>query len=80
VPVDRALETLRRVGEEWARDTGRALDRPETQGIIKWSGGDPVLRLMVRVDPALRLETEAELRRRIKDAFDRERWAVVGVS
>ncbi|HEY3067296.1 MAG TPA: mechanosensitive ion channel family protein [Methylomirabilota bacterium] len=79
-PVERALDVLRRVGEEWARETGRALEQPQAQGIIKFSGGDPVLRLMVRVDPALRFDTEAELRRRIKAAFDREQWSVAGAA
>jgi small-conductance mechanosensitive channel len=79
-PVDRVLEVLKRVGEEWARETGRALEQPQAQGIIKLSGGDPVLRLTVRVDPALRFDTEVELRRRIKAAFDREQWSVGGAA
>ncbi len=80
VNVDRALDVLRRVGEEWARASGGALDAPRAQGIIKFSGGDVVLRLAVTVEPGRRAEAEAELRRRIKEAFDHERWSALGVS
>jgi small conductance mechanosensitive channel len=80
VPVDRALDALRQAAEEWARATGTALDAPQTQGIIKVSGGDAVLRLTVKVPPGRRFDAEAELRRRIKDTFDRERLPLVGAS
>jgi moderate conductance mechanosensitive channel len=80
VNVDRALEVMRRVGEEWARETGAALDAPRAQGIMRFSGGDVVLRLIVTVDPGHRADADAELRRRIKEAFDRERWSALGVS
>jgi small conductance mechanosensitive channel len=76
IPVERALEVLRRVGEEWARESGAALETPEAQGIIKFSGDDMVLRLLAKVDPSRRFDAEVELRRRIKDAFDRERWRI----
>ena len=79
VDVDRALVLLRRVGEEWARETGAALDAPAVEGIMRFSGGDAVLRLAVRVDAARRLDAENDLRRRIKAAFDREHLSAVGV-
>ena len=76
IAVDRALEVLQRVGQEWAGASGAALDTPEAQGIIKFSGDDMVLRLLAKVDPTRRSDAEVELRRRIKDAFDRERWRI----
>lgn len=79
VDVGRALALLERVGREWGSATGAALTPPRAQGIMRWSGGAPVLRLMVKVDPARRFDAELELRARIKEAFDRERWTVVGV-
>ncbi len=78
VDVNRALEVLASVGAEWASATGHALEIPEAQGIIKFSGSDVVLRLAVKVDPARRFAAEIELRRRIKEAFDREQWVLVG--
>ena len=78
VPVEQALAVLREVGEGWARDTGEALDPPEAQGIMRFSGGDSVLRLTIKVDPGRRLETEYALRRRIKEAFERHQWSALG--
>jgi small conductance mechanosensitive channel len=78
--VDRALDTLRGAGEAWARETGAALETPEAHGIIRIAGGDVVLRLIVRVAAARRVDAESELRRRIKEAFDREHLPLVGAS
>lgn len=81
VDVERALAVLHEVGESWARETRAALDPPVAQGIMRFgSGGDAVLRLTVRVEPARRLDTEIELRRRIRHAFDREQWLALGAS
>jgi moderate conductance mechanosensitive channel len=80
VDVGRALAMLAQVGKEWAEGDGATLESPRAQGIIKFSGTDVVLRLSVRVDAARRFDTEVELRRRIKEAFDRERWSVVGIA
>jgi small conductance mechanosensitive channel len=76
VAVERALEVLGEVGTAWARASGAALETPEAQGIMRFSGDDMVLRLLVKVDPARRFDAEVELRRRIKEAFDRERWRI----
>jgi small conductance mechanosensitive channel len=80
VPVERALAVLGQVGEEWARQSGAALEAPQTQGIIRWSGARPVVRLMAKVDPDRRLDAEYELRRRVKEAFDREHWPSAGAA
>jgi small conductance mechanosensitive channel len=80
VEVERALATLRSAAEAWARDTRAALETPEVPGIMKITGGEMVLRLMVKVDPARRFDAEIELRRRIKEAFDRERVPLVAAS
>jgi small conductance mechanosensitive channel len=79
VDVERALTLLREAGEAWARDnTGAALDAPSAQGIMRFNGADPVLRLSVRVDAARRVDVESDLRRRIKAVFDRERLLAAG--
>jgi small conductance mechanosensitive channel len=80
VPVEAALVLLRRVGEEWARTSGRALEPPQPQGIIKFNGAETVVRLMAKVPPDRRLDAEYELRRAIKDAFDRESWPSIGAA
>lgn len=81
VDPERALAALRDVAEAWARDTHAALDPPVAQGIIRFSGGgDAVLRLMARVEPARRQDAEFELRRRIRQTFEREQWLVLGAT
>lgn len=78
VPVESALGVLKQAGEEWARESGAALEPPQTNGIIRFSGAEPVLRLTAKVESDKRLEAEYELRRRIKGAFEREKWPTAG--
>jgi small conductance mechanosensitive channel len=81
VDVERALGVLREVAAAWAGETHAALDPPVVQGIMRFSGGgDAVVRLMVRVEAGRRQDAELELRRRIRHAFDREQWLVLGAS
>ncbi len=70
--VQRALEIMERTAAEWARESGHALEPPRAQGIIRFADSDLVLRLVVKVRPGVRLDAEAALRRRIKEAFERE--------
>jgi moderate conductance mechanosensitive channel len=72
VDVKKAIAVLERVGTDWASQTGMALDVPQAQGILRFGEADVILRLMARVDPTRRFDAEMELRRRIKEAFDRE--------
>ena len=80
IPVERALAVLREAAETWARESGAALDRPDVVGIMGFSGGDTIVRVGARVAPSTRLAAEAELRRRIKLAFDREHWPPFGAT
>ncbi|MBI5627884.1 MAG: mechanosensitive ion channel family protein [Candidatus Rokubacteria bacterium] len=72
VDVRRALELLERLAREWGRETGLALEDPQAQGIVRVGDGELGLRLMVKVPADRRAEAEMELRRRIKETFDRE--------
>ena len=78
VPVSRALAVLEEAAAAWARESGLALDPPRAHGIMAFSGGDAILRVTVRVAPERRLAAETELRRRIKEAFDRHHWSPIG--
>ncbi|HEU5320122.1 MAG TPA: mechanosensitive ion channel domain-containing protein, partial [Methylomirabilota bacterium] len=71
---------LREAGEAWARATGGALEAPQAQGIMRFSGGDLVLRLLVTVEPGRRLDAELDLRREILETFTRERWRLSGAA
>jgi len=70
--VRRALAALERVGKEWAGETRLALEPPDALGPIRFGESDLGLRLMVKVDASRRFDVEVELRRRIKEAFERE--------
>jgi len=70
--VGHALAVLEGVGQEWAKDTGLALEPPEAQGVIRFGESDLGLRLMAKVAASRRFEVEVELRRRIKEVFARE--------
>ena len=70
--VQRALEVMERTAAEWARETGQSLEPPQAQGIIRFADSDLVLRLIVKVRPTARFDAEVGLRRRIKEAFERE--------
>lgn len=78
--VARALATMKRAADTWASESGAALESPEAHGIMRITGGDVVLRLLVKIDPVRRSDAERELRRRIKDEFDREGLPLVAVS
>jgi small conductance mechanosensitive channel len=80
VPLAQALAVLDRIGAEWAGAASSPVDQPEAQGIIGWSGGDALLRLTARVAPERRQATEHDLRRRIKEAFDRHHWPPIGAA
>lgn len=70
--VRKALGVLERVGREWGAETGRALEPAEAQGIVRFGESDLGLRLMVKVEPARRFDSEVELRRRVKETFEQE--------
>jgi moderate conductance mechanosensitive channel len=80
VPIDQAVGVLAGVGTAWAEASGAALDQPPVPRIIGFSGSEVVLRLSVLVAPEQRLVAEAELRRRVKEAFDRHHWAPIGTA
>ena len=70
--VRRTLALLEQVGRAWAKETGEILEEPQAQGIVRFGESDLVLRLMVKVSAVKRVDAELELRRRIKEAFERE--------
>lgn len=76
--VRRALDALERVGREWSAETGLALEPPGAQGIIRFGESAVMLRLVAKVAPPARDGAEIELRRRIKEAFDRDGLELAG--
>jgi len=70
--VETAVATLERIAAEWAADTGRALEPPQVEGIVRFGDTGYGLRLLVKVDPTQRTVAEGQLRRRILAAFGHE--------
>jgi len=73
--VQRVMDLLRTTAEALAADadwTERILETPELAGIESVAGDALTVRLSVKCAPNDHLAVQRELRRRIKDAFDRE--------
>jgi moderate conductance mechanosensitive channel len=71
--VGKAMRVLEEVGKAWAverRDI--VLEPPQVQGILSFDESAVTLRLVVKVRALQQGAAELELRRRIKEAFDRE--------
>jgi len=71
--VGKAMRILEEVGKTWAAENRDiVLEAPAAQGIISFDDSAVTLRLVAKVRPLQHGGAELELRRRIKEAFDRE--------
>jgi moderate conductance mechanosensitive channel len=71
--VGKAMRVLEEVGKAWAAERRDiVLEPPQVQGILSFDESAVTLRLVVKVRSAQQATAEWELRRRIKEAFDRE--------
>jgi moderate conductance mechanosensitive channel len=71
--ISKAMRVLDEVGRAWAEEhRGIVLEPPQVQGILSLDESSIVLRLAIKVKPSQQGAAELELRRRIKEAFDRE--------
>lgn len=69
----RGMELMAQVGREWcAEHSDIVLDEPTVQGLLSLDASSIGVRLFVKVKPGEQAPAERELRRRIKEAFDRE--------
>ena len=74
--VDRALEVMRRVGDELKADPefGASVTRPfEVMGVDKLSESAVVLKARITTRPGAQLSVGREYNRRLKNAFDAEK-------
>jgi small-conductance mechanosensitive channel len=75
--VGKAMRVLEEVGKAWAEERRDiVLETPVVQGIISFDDSAVTLRLVVKVRPLQHAVAEWELRRRIREAFDREGFEV----
>ncbi len=71
--LDRALAVLQEVCEQAARDmTDIIAEGPHVLGVVNFGQSDVVIRIIAYTRPMQQWYVERELRRRIKEAFDRE--------
>jgi moderate conductance mechanosensitive channel len=71
--VGKAMHILEEIGKAWAAERRDiVLEPPQVQGILSFDESAVTLRLAVKVRPLQQAAVEWELRRRIKEAFDRE--------
>ena len=71
--ISKAMRVLDEVGRAWAEEhRGIVLELPQVQGILSFDESSIALRLAIKVKPSQQGAAELELRRRIKEAFDRE--------
>jgi small conductance mechanosensitive channel len=70
--VSRAMRVLDEVGKAWAEERRDiVLEPPQVQGILSFDESSITLRVAIKVKPSQQGAAELELRRRIKEAFDR---------
>jgi small-conductance mechanosensitive channel len=75
--ISKAMKVLDEVGKAWAEERRDiVLEPPQVQGILSFDQSSITLRLAVKVKPSQQGEAELELRRRVKEAFDRERGEI----
>lgn len=71
--IDRALVVLTQMGQEfsqkWREDL---LEGPDVLGVVRFGESDVVIRVVAKTRPMRQWEIERQLRKNIKEAFDRE--------
>ncbi|AEG17030.1 MscS Mechanosensitive ion channel [Desulfofundulus kuznetsovii DSM 6115] len=71
--LDRVTAVLQQVCEQTARDmAGIIAEGPHVLGVVNFGQSDVVIRIIAYTKPMQQWYVERELRRRIKEAFDRE--------
>jgi len=70
--VDRAINLISQVGEEIAGEFPTVIEGPTVLGVVEFRERDLLIRVVARTEPMEQWAVERELRRRIKQAFDRE--------
>lgn len=71
--VNKVLDVLRRVAEKMAQDFAQIIrEGPKVLGVWKLGESEVLIRIVARTIPMEQWNVEMELRRRIKETFDRE--------
>jgi small conductance mechanosensitive channel len=71
--VERGMKTLEGIANKWAEENKDVvLEAPIVQGVLSLSSSEVTLRVSIKVKPMTHWGAERELKRRIKDTFDKK--------
>ena len=72
--VERGMKALEEIANKWAEENKDiVLEPPIVQGVLSLGSSDVILRIVIKVKPMTHWGAERELKRRIKDTFDKKR-------
>ncbi|TET10003.1 MAG: mechanosensitive ion channel family protein [Candidatus Atribacteria bacterium] len=71
--VEKGMKTLEEIADKWAEENKDiVLEAPIVQGVLSLGSSEVTLRVSIKVKPMTHWGTERELKRRIKDTFDKK--------
>ena len=71
--VEKGMKTLEGIANKWAKENKNiVLEPPIVQGVLSLGSSDVTLRIAIKVKPMTHWGAERELKRRIKDTFDKK--------
>ena len=71
--VERGMKALEEIANKWAEENKDiVLEPPIVQGVLSLGSSDVTLRIAIKVKPMTHWGAERELKRRIKDTFDKK--------
>ena len=71
--VERGMKALEEIANKWAEENKDiVLELPIVQGVLSLGSSDVTLRIAIKVKPMTHWGAERELKRRIKDTFDKK--------
>jgi len=71
--VERGMKALEKIANKWVEENKDiVLEPPIVQGVLSLGSSDVNLRIAIKVKPMTHWGAERELKRRIKDTFDKK--------
>jgi small conductance mechanosensitive channel len=71
--VEKGMKALEEIADKWAEENKDiVLETPIVQGVLSLGSSEVTLRVSIKVKPMTHWGTERELKRRIKDTFDKK--------
>jgi len=72
--IEKGMKALEEISNKWTKENKNiVLEPPIVQGVLSLGSSDVTLRIAIKVKPMTHWGAERELKRRIKDTFDKKR-------